>query len=169
MHNDDKVTPDAHLIYITKLTPLQLAKQLRNSISVPNESETFLEALKSGFHFKGTVSENSFHITTKDNHEYAIKGKFFEESDYTKIEVVFEYDNLISKKWRKILLIVTGVLLIGLGLFSFLTKKNLWVLLFMVGAVFFTLIFPNHKEKHLISSYKKRLEKLLMAYEFIEK
>ena len=129
MHNEDKVIPDAHLVYLTKLTPSQLAEQLRNNISDSSKSETFTEALKSGFHFKGTVSENSFHITSKDKHEYVMTGKFFKESDYTKVEVVFEYDNFISKKWRKILLIVFGTLFVGLGAFIFLVKEMIYGLL----------------------------------------
>ncbi|WP_375560579.1 hypothetical protein ACE193_23260 [Bernardetia sp. OM2101] len=170
MNNEEKVTPDSHLIYLTKLTPTQLAEQLRNNISDATKTETFREALKSGFYFTGTVSENSFHLKTKDKHEYKLKGKFFEEADYTKVEVIFEYDNFISKKWRKILLIITGVLFFGIGARIFFTQSNeLWIVLGLLGLVFFALLFPNHREKLVISSYKEKLGKILGACEFMEK
>jgi len=37
-----------------------------------------------------------------------------------------------------------------------------------LGMIFFTLLSPNHKDKYLISSHKKRLGKILDAYEFRE-
>ncbi len=170
MHNEDKVIPDDHLVYLTKLTPPQVAEQLRNNMSDATKNETFTEALKSGLHFKGTVSENSFHITTKDKHKYVLRGKFFEEADYTKVEVVFEYDNFISKKWRKILLIVIGTLFVVVGTFIFLEKENsLWVILGLLGMVFLGFLFPNFNQTLLASSHKERLNKILMAYEFREK
>ncbi|PIY09129.1 MAG: hypothetical protein COZ18_08770 [Flexibacter sp. CG_4_10_14_3_um_filter_32_15] len=135
MKNEDKVTPDAHLVYLTKLTPAQLTEQLKNNILEEGKTETFKEGLKNGFHFKGTVSESSFHLKTKGRTEYTLKGKFFEESDCTKVEVVFEYDNLISKKWRKLLLILTGVLFVGLGAFIFFGKRDdLWVVLALISS-----------------------------------
>lgn len=170
MKNDDKVTPNAHLIYLTKLTPSQLTEQLKNEILEEGTTESFTESLKNGFHFTGRVSESSFHLKTRDKHEYKLKGKFFEEADYTKVEVVFEYDNFISKKWRTLLLLVFGALFIGFGTFILLAKRDdLWVAFILLGMPLFVLLFPNHKEKYLISSYKNKLGKILGAYEFIEK
>ena len=170
MNNEKKVIPDAHLIYLTQLTPSQIAERIKNGVLEEGKAESFTESLKNRFHFTGSVSENAFSLKTRDNHEYIFEGKFFEEANYTKVEVTLQNDDFISKKWRNILLLLTGFILAGLLVSIFLGKgEGAWGTAGVVGLIFFALLFPNHKQKHLISSYKKKIGKILEAYELIEK
>ncbi|WP_291726490.1 hypothetical protein [Bernardetia sp.] len=170
MKNEDKVLSDEYLVYFTKLTPEQIVAHLKNGVAEESQKQNFVEALKSGLHFEGTISHNSFHLKTRGKYEHILKGFFVREAEYTKVEVTFEYDEFISKKWRKILLIVLGGLILGLGAIMYLeARDDLWIALLLVGILFLSMLSPKNNQTLLVSSYKKKLKKLLNAYQVIEK